>query len=113
MNRIILDGCIQKDVKLFDEISNFNISAITGKYDCIDGTTKNRFTFIRVIYPGEIDSYLEEILQPGVMVRIYGKIDSEQYQTSSNKQVYNKIICAEKIVKIRYIEELQDYVEVL
>ncbi|MBQ8218182.1 MAG: single-stranded DNA-binding protein [Bacilli bacterium] len=113
MNKIILDGCVQKDVKLFEEIANFNISAITGKYTCLDNTTKNRFTYIRVVYPSEIDERLEEILQPGVMVRVYGKIDSEQYVTSSNKVVYNKIICAEKIVRIRFNEDIQDYVEVL
>lgn len=113
MNKIILDGCVQKDARLFEEIANFNISAITGKYTCLDNTIKNRFTYIRVVYPSEIDERLEEILQPGVMVRVYGKIDSEQYVTSSNKVVYNKIICAEKIVRIRFNEDIQDYVEVL
>jgi len=113
MNKIILDGCVQKDVKLFEEIANFNISAITGKYNCIDNTTKNRFTYIRIVYPMDVDERLESILQPGVMVRVYGKIDSEQYVTSSNKVVYNKIICAEKIVRIRFNEDIQDYVEVL
>ena len=115
MNRIILDGCVQKDAKLFDEIANFNISAITGVYDCVGGETKNRFTFLRVVYPHSVEDndYIEGLLQPGVMVRLYGKIDSEQYLTSSNKQVYNKIICAENVVKIRWSEEAQDYIEVL
>ena len=31
-NEIILDGKVQKDVKIFDEVINFNISAITGEY---------------------------------------------------------------------------------
>ncbi len=113
MNKVILDGSVQKDAKLFDEIANFNISSITGSYNCIDNTKRNRFTYIRVIYPGEIDERLEQILQPGVMVRVYGKIDSEQYVTASNKVVYNKIICAEKIVKIRYNDDIQEYVEVI
>lgn len=113
MNRIVLDCCVQKDVKLFEQIANFNVSAITGKYECIDGTNKNRFTYIRVIYPFEVDDILESILQTGAMIRVYGKIDSEQYQTSSNKQVYNKIICAERIVKIKFCEDIQDYVEVM
>lgn len=113
MNKIILDCKVQKDVKLFEEIANFNVSAITGQYTCIDNSVKNRFTYIRVIYPNDIDERLEEILQPGVMIRVYGKIDSEQYITSSNKVVYNKIICAEKIVRIRFNEDIQEYVEVL
>ena len=53
-----------------------------------------------------------DILQPESMIRIYGKLDSEQYPTSSNKIVYNKIICAEKIVRIRWNENAKDYVEV-
>ena len=113
MNKIIIDGRVQKDVKLFDEIANFNISSITGTYTCIDNSVKNRFTYIRVIYPREVDESLIDILQPDVMVRIYGKLDSEQYVTSSNKVVYNKVICAEKIVKIRFDKDIQEYVEVL
>lgn len=113
MNKVILDCCVQKDVKLFEETANFNVSAITGRYICLDNTEKNRFTYIRVIYPNEIDDRLEEILQPGIMIRVYGKIDSEQYVTSSNKVVYNKIIVAEKIVRIRFNEDIQEYVEVL
>ena len=113
MNEIKIDGCVQKDCKLFDDIANFNISAITGKYTCMDNTEKNRFTYIRVIYPKPVDEYIESILQPGSMIRIYGKLDSEQYNTNNNKIVYNKIICAEKIVRIRYNQDLEDYVEVI
>lgn len=113
MNQIIIDGCVQKDTKLFDEIATFNISAITGKFKLMDNTTKNRFTYIRVIYPGEINEYLESILEPGSMIRITGKLDSEQYNTQSNKTVYNKIICAEKIVKIHFDKEIGEYVEVV
>lgn len=113
MNKIVLDCCVQKDVKLFDEIANFNVSAITGQYKCIDNTIKNRFTYIRVIYPHVVDDRITEILQSGSMIRIYGKIDSEQYVTSSNKLVYNKIICADKIVRIRFNQDIQEYVEVI
>ena len=113
MNNIILDCSVQKDVKLFEEIANFNVSAITGQYTCLDNTVKNRFTYIRVIYPNKIDAHMEEIIQSGAMIRIYGKLDSEQYVTSSNKVVYNKVIRAEKIVRIKFNPELQDYVEVL
>jgi hypothetical protein len=113
MNEIKIDGCVQKDVKLFDEIANFNISAITGQYTCVDNTKKNRFTYIRVIFPHQVDEYMESILQPNSMIRIYGSLDSEQYTTTSNKIVYNKIIRADKIVRIRYDKDLQDYVEVI
>ena len=113
MNKVIIDGCVQKDVKLFDEIANFNISSITGTYSCMDNTEKNRFTYIRIIYPKHINEYMEELLQPGCMIRITGKIDSEQYETINHKIVYNKVICAEKISKIRYNKDLDEYVEVL
>ena len=113
MNSVILDCCVQTDAKLFDEIASFNVSAITGKYICIDNSEKNRFTYIRVVYTGKMDDNLAEILQPGCMIRLYGKLDSEQYVTSSNKIVYNKILSADKIVRIRFNEELQDYVEVV
>jgi hypothetical protein len=113
MNQITIDGCVQKDAKLYEEIANFNISAITGEYTCVDGSKKNRFTYIRVVYPKPITEYLESVLEPGVMIRIYGKLDSEQYKTASDKIVYNKILVANKIVKIKYDKDLKDYVEVV
>lgn len=113
MNKIIIDGNVQDNVKLFDEVANFNIRAITGKYQCMDNANKYRFTCVRVIYPSPIDEYAEEAIQTGCMVRIYGKLDSEQYTTLSGKIVYNKIICAEKVVKIRFDKETQEYVEVV
>ena len=112
MNQIILDCKVQKDVRLFDEVANFNVSSITGQYTLIDNTKKNRFTYIRVIYPHEVDDNIMDILQPESMIRIYGKLDSEQYKTSSNKIVYNKILVAEKIIKIKYDKDIEDYVEV-
>lgn len=112
MNKIVLDCKVQKDVRLFDEVANFNVSSITGQYILKDNTKRNRFTYIRVIYPHEITDQMREILQPDTMIRIYGKIDSEQYPTSSNKVVYNKIICANKIVRIRWNSDVQEYVEV-
>ena len=112
MNKLVSDGCVQKDAKLFDDIANFNISAITGEFTCLDNTKKNRFTYIRVIYPKPVDEYMENILQPNSMIRIYGKLDSEQYITNSNKIVYNKVICADKIVRIRFDKNIEDYVEV-
>lgn len=113
MNQLTVDGCVQKDVKLFDEIANFNLSVHTGFYNCVDNSKKKRYTYFRVIYPFDVDERMEELIQAGSMVRIYGKLDSEIYITNSGKYVYNKIICAEKIVRIRYSKELDEYVEVI
>lgn len=113
MNKIILDGRVQKDTKLFSDIASFNISAVTGKFTLIDGKQKNRFTFIRVIYPHPIDEYIEDIVQPNSFVRIYGKIDSERYVTPNGKNVYNKVICADKIVRVVYNEDINDFDEVI
>jgi hypothetical protein len=112
MNEIILDCCVQKEVKLFEEIANFNVSAITGKYKLVDGSYKNRFTYIRVIYSGEINEQVSEIIQPDAMIRIYGKLDSEQYTTINNKRVYNKVIIADKVVRIKYNIDTGKYEEV-
>lgn len=111
MNKVIIDGCVQKEVKLYDEIASFNISSQTGKFTTVKNTEQNRYTYIRVTYPHEVDERIEAILQPGSMVRVYGGLDSEQYTTSSNKHVYNKIIRADKIVRIHYDKQIKDYVE--
>lgn len=113
MNQVLIDGCVQKDTKLYEDIASFNISSITGDYNCPDGKKKNRFTYIRVVFPETITEYLESILQPGAMIRIYAKLDSEQYKTTSEKTVYNKILVANRIVRIKYDKEIKDYVEVV
>lgn len=113
MNQIILDCKVQKDVKLFDEVPNFNVSSITGQYTLADNTKKNRFTYIRVLYPHEVTDRVVDVLQPNSMIRIYGRLDSEQYPTANKKIVYNKLICADKIVRVRWNADIQDYVEVI
>lgn len=113
MNQIIIDGCVQKNTNLMSDIASFNISAKTGVFKLVNNNDKNRFTYIRVIYPYEITSDIQELLIAGNMVRIYGKLDSEQYETDKGKIVYNKIICAEKIVKIRFNKEIDQYEEVI
>lgn len=112
MNKVIIDGCVQDNVRLFEEVANFNIRSMTGSYICMQGPDKKRFTCVRVIYPHKIDDYDEDTIQTGCMVRIYGKLDSEQYTTKEGKIVYNKIICAEDVVKIKYDRDTQEYVEV-
>ena len=54
MNQVTIDGCVQKDTKLYENIASFNISSITGEYNCPDGQKKNRFTYIRVVFPETI-----------------------------------------------------------
>ena len=101
-NEIILDGKVQKDVKVFDEVINFNISAITGEYTNLENIKKNRYTFIRVIYMGEITNEVKEIIKTGNYIRIYGKLDSEQYKSQTGKIVYNKILCVNKVEKLDF-----------
>lgn len=113
MNQIIIDGCVQKNVNLLSEIASFNLSAITGEFTLMNNLKKNRFTYIRVIYPHDVNDYIESVVVPDNMVRIYGKLDSEQYETESGKIVYNKILCADKIVKIRFNKDIQQYEEVI
>ena len=99
-NEIVLDGKVQKDVKIFDEVINFNISAITGEYTNLENNKKNRYTFIRVVYDGEINDEVKSIIKTGNYIRIYGKLDSEQYKSQTGKIVYNKILCVNKVEKL-------------
>ena len=51
MNKIIIDGCVQDNVKLLDEVANFNIRAITGIYHCMaNAPDKKRFTCVNHWY---------------------------------------------------------------
>lgn len=111
-NEIVLDGKVQKDAKVLAEVSTFNISAITGEYKLTDNSKRNRYTYIRVIYVGDKTPELEKLLQTGNMVRIYGKLDSEQYVAKSNKVVYNKILNATKITQLVFDKETKEYREV-
>ena len=99
-NEFILDGKIQRDIKLFDSLANFNISATTGQTITLENRKKNRYTFIRVIYTGKISDGLKRILCENSFIRIYGKLDSEQYIDRNGKTVYNKILHATKICKL-------------
>ena len=78
-----------------------------------DEATLKQFLFDLTGNEEDIDEYLESVVQPNNMVRVYGKIDSEQYETDSGKTVYNKILCAEKVVKIRFNKDTQQYEEVI
>ena len=112
MNQVIVDGCVQKDVKLFEEIASFNVSVHTGFYNCMDNTQKKRYTYYRVVYPHDITPEVEELIQTSSMIRIYGELDSEVYVTTAGKYVYNKILKAHKITRIRFDKDIEEYVEV-
>ena len=99
-NEFILDGKVQKDVKTFDAMISFNVAAITGKTQTIENKYKNRFTFIRVLYLGEVTDEIRSIISEGNYVRIFGKLDSEQYIDKNGKTVYNKILNANKVEKL-------------
>ena len=112
-NEFILDGKIQKDVKVFNDIINFNISSITGEYITLENRKKNRYTFIRVIYDGQIDDKIKKIISEGNFIRVYGKLDSEQYESKSGKIVYNKILKASKVTLLNYDPEFGIFTEVI
>lgn len=112
-NEIVLDGKVQKNVKVFDEIINFNLSANTGIYIDSNNEQKNRYTFIRVLYVGEINDKVKNIIKQGNFIRVYGKLDSEQYKSQSGKIVYNKILCVNKITKLEYDQDLDMFIEVV
>lgn len=112
MNEIKIDGTVQNDPKLYDEIAEFNISSITGEFTLPNNTKRHRFTFIRVIYPHTVTPTVRKLIVSGAMIRIEGKLDSEQYTTSRDKIVYNKIIVADKIKRIRWNHDTQQYDEI-
>ena len=104
-NEIVIDGKVQKDAKVMSEMTSFNICAITGEYQLVDNTKRNRYTYIRVLYPTDETPDLKKILMPRAMVRVYGKLESD-------KIVYNKVLTATKVVPLRYNKELGEYEEV-
>lgn len=109
MNQIIIDAMVQPDVKLFEEIANFNVSLLSGTFLLPNNSVKNRYTYIRVIYTGEVDDRIKEIVQPGQFIRLYGKLDSEQYLAKSGKNVYNKVLNVHKIDKVKFNHQIYDY----
>lgn len=112
MNNVVVDAKVQPDTKVFDEIANFNVSILSGYFVMPNGYHKNRYTFIRVIYNGEITDTVKKLIQPGNFVRLYGKLDSEHYCSKSGKTVYNKVLVIDRIAPIRFNKELQEYEEV-
>ena len=112
MNSVIVDAKIQPDVKVFDEIANFNVSILSGYFTMPTGYQKNRYTFIRVVYTGIINDKVKMLIQPGNFIRLYGKLDSEHYRSKSDKTVYNKVLVIDKIKAIKFNKETGEYEEV-
>lgn len=112
MNSVIVDVKIQPDVKLFEDSINFTGSVLSGKFTMPDASVKNRYTFIRTIYCSPVDEELKELVKPGNYIRVYAQLDSEIYKAKSGKTVYNKVLRAERISKIQYNRELNDFEEV-
>ena len=110
-NEFILDGKVQKDVKVFDTMISFNVASITGKVQTIENRYRNRFTFIRVLYVNNIDDKIKEIISEGNYIRIYGKLDSEQYIDKNGKTVYNKILNANRVVLLQEVDGKMEEVE--
>lgn len=110
-NEIVIDARIQKEIHIFSELATFNAAIRTGTFALIDGSEKNRHTYIKVIYAGEIDDTLKNTLVDFNLVRIYGKIDSEQYKAKSGKTVFNKIIRADRIIPLKYNRSTGTYEE--
>ena len=112
-NEVVLDGKVQKDVKVFDKIINFNISAITGEYTSPQNIKKNRYTFIRAVYEGDVTEEIKKIIVEGNFVRVYGRLDSEQYNSKAGKKVYNKILVINKATKLEYDRQTGIFMEVV
>lgn len=106
-NEFILDGKVQKEVNILSDIASFNISSITGTMKRPDNTSRYKYTFIRVLYTGEDIELLKEKLFPGAFIRLYGKLDSEQYIDKNGKTVYNKILLANHISLLKNNEEVK------
>ena len=111
-NEIVIDGKVQKDAKVMSEMTTFNICVITGEYKFVDNTKRNRYTYIRVLYPTNGTKEITDMLAPRNMVRVYGKLDSEQYVPKSDKIVYNKVLTATKVVPLKFNRDTNEYEEV-
>lgn len=107
-NKVIVDGKIQKDVKVFSNSIIFNLSIITGTYKTFNDNLKNRYTFIKCMYKGEVTPEIEKLLSEDSYIHLDGKLDSEHYKSKTGKIVYNKIIVAEKVTPLSE-EEVKNY----
>lgn len=110
MNNCTVDAKIKPDVTVLNEIATFNVSFCSGTFQLPSGETRDRYTAMKVIYDGEMDSSVVELLQPGRVVRLIGKLDSEMYRATSGKNVFNKVLKIHTIKPVRYDKTTQQYV---
>lgn len=110
-NYLEIDGRIQSELVTDENCYAFNFSAPTGLDYTLKGEQRLKYTYVRVVYFGDKGEKLKKDLKVGKFIRIYGKLDSEKYITTTGKAVYNKVIVAEKIVELAYDEDRDCYEE--
>lgn len=111
INLVNVDAKVQSDVKALDELISFNVSVLTGTFRLPDNSMRNRYTYIRVIYDGDDVERLKRVVKTNRYIRIYGSLDSEQYEAASGKRVYNKVIRAHKIAELQFNRETKQLEE--
>lgn len=100
MNSVVLDCTVKKDVQVFSDCVNFTISSPTGYSILADNTTRNRYTYMKAIYIGKNGEIIRDIPTDSP-IRIYGELDSEQYQNKNGKIVFNKVLLVNQICKVK------------
>jgi len=100
VNNVVLDCTIKRDVQVFSDCVNFTVSAPTGYALLADNTKRNRYTYIKALYIGKNGEILKN-LPPDSAIRVYGELDSEQYQNKSGKIVFNKILVVKQIYTLK------------
>ena len=110
INELTVDGQVKKDIEVFEDKIAFVVSIPTHKDEL---TGKDVFTFIKILYVGEMTDKTKNTIKAGNTIRIYGKLDSERFITKLNKAVYNKIIVTEDVRKLEYDRKFGIYTEVI
>lgn len=112
LNTVIVDVKVQPNTVVLDRVMNFTGSVKSGKYQLLDGSMRNRYTFIRIEYAADEDipENIKRLIRPGSFVRVIGMLDSNPYKAKSGKTVYNKILRALDFQPIHYDYETKDFV---
>ena len=94
MNTFTGKGVVKRDVVYLSNSIVCTMSFCTGTTLLENDAKKNRYTFIKSIFLGNENDVkrMKEIIQENNSIEITGHLDSEQYITSSNKVVFNKIL---------------------
>ena len=78
INELTVDGQVKKDIEVFEDKIAFVVSIPTHKDEL---TGKDVFTFIKILYVGEMTDKTKNTIRAGNTIRIYGKLDSERFIT--------------------------------